>query len=169
MEQYIMLIVIVVVFGGMMWWQSKKAKQQSGKQDFRRNLARHRGHHHRPVMRQGRQSRRAVKCRHRLEGSSCISASMPSPVVHPPGLADDEVDENGNPLPDEDTEAPANDEAGQVRSRRPSSEEDTADETVTTTKPRRSKLFDSVAPSAYHRKGIKGRALWHSRTSPSTH
>ena len=43
---------------------------------------------------------------------------------------DDEVDENGNPLPDEDTEAPANDEAGQVPIEASVvSEEDTADET----------------------------------------
>ena len=51
---------------------------------------------------------------------SCVSAYV----------SDDEVDENGNPLPDEDTEAPANDEAGQVPIEASVvSEEDTADET----------------------------------------
>ena len=46
-------------------------------------------------------------------------------------MSDDEVDENGNPLPDEDTEAPANDdEAGQVPIEASVvSDEDTADET----------------------------------------
>ena len=50
--------------------------------------------------------------------------------IRPAYVSDDEVDENGNPLPDEDTEAPANDEAGQVPIEASVvSEEDTADET----------------------------------------
>ena len=50
--------------------------------------------------------------------------------TRPAYVSDDEVDENGNPLPDEDTEAPANDEAGQVPIEASVvSEEDTADET----------------------------------------
>ena len=50
--------------------------------------------------------------------------------IRPAYVSDDEVDENGNPLPDEDTEAPANDEAGQVPIEASVvSEEGTADET----------------------------------------
>ena len=135
MEQYIMLIVIVVVFGGMMWWQSKKAKQQQQeKQDFRRNLQ--------PgteVITIGQVIGKVVEVDEQYEeividsegsklrfGFNAIAREYTRPAY----VSDDEVDENGNPLLDEDTEAPANDEAGQVPIEASVvSEEDTADET----------------------------------------
>ena len=154
-QQYIMLIVIVVVFGGMMWWQSKKAKQQQQeKQDFRRNLQ--------PgteVITIGQVIGKVVEVDEQYEeividsegsklrfGFNAIAREYTRPAY----VSDDEVDENGNPLPDEDTEAPANDGLVRFRSRRPSCPRKTPlTRPVTTTKPRRSKLFDSVAPSAY--------------------
>lgn len=135
MEQSIMLIVIVVVFGGMMWWQSKKAKQQQQeKQDFRRNLQ--------PgteVITIGQVIGKVVEVDEQYEeividsegsklrfGFNAIAREYTRPAY----VSDDEVDENGNPLPDEDTKAPANDEAGQVPIEASVvSEEDTADET----------------------------------------
>lgn len=134
-QQYIMLIVIVVVFGGMMWWQSKKAKQQQQeKQDFRRNLQ--------PgteVITIGQVIGKVVEVDEQYEeividsegsklrfGFNAIAREYTRPAY----VSDDEVDENGNPLSDEDTEAPANDEAGQVPIEASVvSEEDTADET----------------------------------------
>ena len=134
-QQYIMLIVIVVVFGGMMWWQSKKAKQQQQeKQDFRRNLQ--------PgteVITIGQVIGKVVEVDEQYEeividsegsklrfGFNAIAREYTRPAY----VSDDEVDENGNPLPDEDKEAPANDEAGQVPIEASVvSEEDTADET----------------------------------------
>ena len=135
MEQYIMLIVIVVVFGGMMWWQSKKAKQQQQeKQDFRRNLQ--------PgteVITIGQVIGKVVAVDEQYEeividseGSKLRFGfnAIAREYIRPAYVSDDEVDENGNPLPDEDTEAPANDEAGQVPIEASVvSEEDTADET----------------------------------------
>lgn len=135
MEQYIMLIVIVVVFGGMMWWQSKKAKQQQQeKQDFRRNLQ--------PgteVITIGQVIGNVVEVDEQYEeividseGSKLRFGfnAIAREYIRPAYVSDDEVDENGNPLPDEDTEAPANDEAGQVPIEASVvSEEDTADET----------------------------------------
>ena len=135
MEQYIMLIVIVVVFGGMMWWQSKKAKQQQQeKQDFRRNLQ--------PgteVITIGQVIGKVVEVDEQYEeividseGSKLRFGfnAIAREYIRPAYVSDDEVDENGSPLPDEDTEAPANDEAGQVPIEASVvSEEDTADET----------------------------------------
>lgn len=135
MEQYIMLIVIVVVFGGMMWWQSKKAKQQQQeKQDFRRNLQ--------PgteVITIGQVIGKVVEVDEQYEeividseGSKLRFGfnAIAREYIRPAYVSDDEVDENGNPLPDEDTKAPANDEAGQVPIEASVvSEEDTADET----------------------------------------
>ena len=135
MEQYIMLIVIVVVFGGMMWWQSKKAKQQQQeKQDFRRNLQ--------PgteVITIGQVIGKVVEVDEQYEeividseGSKLRFGfnAIAREYIRPAYVSDDEVDENGNPLADEDTEAPANDEAGQVPIEASVvSEEDTADET----------------------------------------
>ena len=117
-QQYIMLIVIVVVFGGMMWWQSKKAKQQQQeKQDFRRNLQVDEQYEEIVIDSEGSKLR---------FGFNAIAREYTRPAY----VSDDEVDENGNPLPDEDTEAPANDEAGQVPIQASVvSEEDTADET----------------------------------------
>lgn len=135
MEQCIMLIVIVVVFGGMMWWQSKKAKQQQQeKQDFRRNLQ--------PgteVITIGQVIGKVVEVDEQYEeividseGSKLRFGfnAIAREYIRPAYVSDDEVDENGNPLPDEDTKAPANDEAGQVPIEASVvSEEDTADET----------------------------------------
>lgn len=135
MEQCIMLIVIVVVFGGMMWWQSKKAKQQQQeKQDFRRNLQ--------PgteVITIGQVIGKVVEVDEQYEeividseGSKLRFGfnAIAREYIRPAYVSDDEVDENGNPLPDEDTEAPANHEAGQVPIEASVvSEEDTADET----------------------------------------
>ena len=135
MEQYIMLIVIVVVFGGMMWWQSKKAKQQQQeKQDFRRNLQ--------PgteVITIGQVIGKVVEVDEQYEeividseGSKLRFGfnAIAREYIRPAYVSDDDVDENGNPLPDEDTEAPANDEAGLVPIEASVvSEEDTADET----------------------------------------
>lgn len=135
MEQYIMLIVIVVVFGGMMWWQSKKAKQQQQeKQDFRRNLQ--------PgteVITIGQVIGKVVEVDEQYEeividseGSKLRFGfnAIAREYIRPAYVSDDDVDENGNPLSDEDTEAPANDEAGQVPIEASVvSEEDTADET----------------------------------------
>ena len=135
MEQYIMLIVIVVVFGGMMWWQSKKSKQQQQeKQDFRRNLQ--------PgteVITIGQVIGKVVEVDEQYEeividseGSKLRFGfnAIAREYIRPAYVSDDEVDENGNPLPDEDTEAPSNDEAGQVPIEASVvSEEDTADET----------------------------------------
>ena len=135
MEQYIMLIVIVGVFGGMMGWQAKKAKQQQQeKQDFRRNLQ--------PgteVITIGQVIGKVVEVDEQYEeividseGSKLRFGfnAIAREYIRPAYVSDDEVDENGNPLPDEDTEAPANDEAGQVPIEASVvSEEDTADET----------------------------------------
>ena len=135
MDQYIMLIVIVGVFGGMMWGQSKKAKQQQQeKQDFRRNLQ--------PgteVITIGQVIGKVVEVDEQYEeividseGSKLRFGfnAIAREYIRPAYVSDDEVDENGNPLPDEDTEAPANDEAGQVPIEASVvSEEDTADET----------------------------------------
>ena len=134
-SSYIMLVVMIVVFGGMMWWQSKKSKQaQQEKQDFRRNLQ--------PgteVITIGQVIGKVVEVDEQYEeividseGSKLRFGfnAIAREYIRPAYVSDDEVDENGNPLPDEDTEAPANDEAGQVPIEASVvSEEDTADET----------------------------------------
>ncbi|PJM77215.1 preprotein translocase subunit YajC [Bifidobacterium felsineum] len=114
-----MLIVMIVVIGGMMWWQSKKAKQQQAeKQDFRRNL--------KPgteVITIGQVIGKVVEVDEQYEeividseGSKLRFGfnAIAREYVRPAYVSDDEVDENGNPLQQEDSnEAPANDEAGQ--------------------------------------------------------
>lgn len=118
MESYAMLIVMVVVIGGMMWWQSKKAKQQQAeKQDFRRNLQ--------PgteVITIGQVIGKVVEVDEQYEeividseGSKMRFAfnAIAREYTRPAYVSDDEVDENGNPLPTDEQEAPANDEAGQ--------------------------------------------------------
>ena len=116
-SSYIMLVVMIVVFGGMMWWQSKKSKQaQQEKQDFRRNLQ--------PgteVITIGQVIGKVVEVDEQYEeividseGSKLRFGfnAIAREYIRPAYVSDDEVDENGNPLPDEDTEAPANDETG---------------------------------------------------------
>ncbi|MGE4738349.1 preprotein translocase subunit YajC [Bifidobacterium breve] len=118
-SSYIMLVVIIVVFGGMMWWQSKKSKQaQQEKQDFRRNLQ--------PgteVITIGQVIGKVVEVDEQYEeividseGSKLRFGfnAIAREYVRPAYVSDDEVDENGNPLTDEDAETPANDDASQV-------------------------------------------------------
>ena len=118
-SSYIMLVVIIVVFGGMMWWQSKKSKQaQREKQDFRRNLQ--------PgteVITIGQVIGKVVEVDEQYEEIVIDSEgsrlrfgfnAIAREYVRPAYVSDDEVDENGNPLTDEDAETPANDDASQV-------------------------------------------------------
>lgn len=118
-SSYIMLVVIIVVFGGMMWWQSKKSKQaQQEKQDFRRNLQ--------PgteVITIGQVIGKVVEVDEQYEEIVIDSEgsrlrfgfnAIAREYVRPAYVSDDEVDENGNPLTDEDAETPANDDASQV-------------------------------------------------------
>ena len=118
-SSYIMLVVMIVVFGGMMWWQSKKSKQaQQEKQDFRRNLQ--------PgteVITIGQVIGKVVEVDEQYEeividseGSKLRFGfnAIAREYVRPAYVSDDEVDENGNPLTDEDAETPANDDASQV-------------------------------------------------------
>lgn len=104
MEQYGFLIIIFVLMIGMMWWQSRKAKQQQQeKQDFRANLQ--------PgteVITIGGVIGKVVSVDTQYEeividsegsklrfGFNAISREY----VRPAYVSDDEVDENGNPLP----------------------------------------------------------------------
>lgn len=115
-SSYIMLVVMIVVFGGMMWWQSKKSKQaQQEKQDFRRNLQ--------PgteVITIGQVIGKVVEVDEQYEEIVIDSEgsrlrfgfnAIAREYVRPAYVSDDEVDENGNPLTDEDAETPANDDA----------------------------------------------------------
>lgn len=112
---YIFLIVIVVVMFGMMFWQSKKAKQQQAeRQDFRANLQ--------PgteVITIGGVIGKVVSVDTEYEeividsegsqirfGFNAISREY----VRPAYVHDDEVDENGNPLP---TDSADEDQAAQ--------------------------------------------------------
>ena len=112
---YIFLIVIMVVMFGMMFWQSKKAKQQQAeRQDFRANLQ--------PgteVITIGGVIGKVVSVDTEYEeividsegsqirfGFNAISREY----VRPAYVHDDEVDENGNPLP---TDAADEDQAAQ--------------------------------------------------------
>ena len=105
---YIFLIVIIVMFG-MMFWQSKKAKQQQAeRQDFRANLQ--------PgteVITIGGVIGKVVSVDTEYEeividsegsqirfGFNAISREY----VRPAYVHDDEVDENGNPLPTDSTD-----------------------------------------------------------------
>lgn len=106
---YIFPIVIIVVMFGMMFWQSKKAKQQQAeRQDFRANLQ--------PgteVITIGGVIGKVVFVDTEYEeividsegsqirfGFNAISREY----VRPAYVHDDEVDENGNPLPTDSTD-----------------------------------------------------------------
>lgn len=107
---YMFLIVISVVMFGMMFWQSKKAKQQqqAERQDFRANLQ--------PgteVITIGGVIGKVVSVDTEYEeividsegsqirfGFNAISREY----VRPAYVHDDEVDENGNPLPTDSTD-----------------------------------------------------------------
>ena len=154
MEQCIMLIVIVVVFGGMMWWQSKKAKQQQQeKQDFRRNLQ--------PgteVITIGQVIGKVVEVDEQYEeividsegsklrfGFNAIAREYIRPMC--PMMRSTRT---ATRCPTKTPRLRLTMRLVRFRSRRPSCPRKTPlTRPVTTTKPRRSKLFDSVAPSAY--------------------
>ncbi|TPF78674.1 preprotein translocase subunit YajC [Bifidobacterium sp. UTCIF-3] len=115
---YAMLIVMVVVIGGMMWWQSKKAKQQQAeKQDFRRNL--------KPgteIITIGQVIGKVVEVDEQYEeividseGSKMRFSfnAIAREYTRPAYVSDDEVDENGNPLPDNANETPTDDAEAQ--------------------------------------------------------
>lgn len=106
---YMFPIVIIVVMFGMMFWQSKKAKQQQAeRQDFRANLQ--------PgteVITIGGVIGKVVSVDTEYEeividsegsqirfGFNAISHEY----VRPAYVHDDEVDENGNPLPTDSTD-----------------------------------------------------------------
>ncbi len=106
---YMFPIVIIVVMFGMMFWQSKKAKQQQAeRQDFRANLQ--------PgteVITIGGVIGKVVSVDTEYEeividsegsqirfGFNAISREY----VRPAYVHDDEVDENGNPLPTDSTD-----------------------------------------------------------------
>ena len=106
---YMFLIVIIVVMFGMIFWQSKKAKQQQAeRQDFRANLQ--------PgteVITIGGVIGKVVSVDTEYEeividsegsqirfGFNAISREY----VRPAYVHDDEVDENGNPLPTDSTD-----------------------------------------------------------------
>ena len=103
------LVVLIVVMFGMMFWQSKKAKQQQAeRQDFRSNLQ--------PgteVITIGGIIGKVVSVDTEYEeivvdsegsqlrfGFNAISREY----VRPAYVHDDEVDENGNPLPTDSTD-----------------------------------------------------------------
>ena len=103
------LVVLIVVMFGMMFWQSKKAKQQQAeRQDFRANLQ--------PgteVITIGGVIGKVVSVDTEYEeividsegsqirfGFNAISREY----VRPAYVHDDEVDENGNPLPTDSTD-----------------------------------------------------------------
>ncbi|MBT1171819.1 preprotein translocase subunit YajC [Bifidobacterium sp. MA2] len=107
MDQIGFILLLVVVMGGMMWWQSKKAKEQQKKvKDFRSNLQ--------PgteVITIGQIIGTVVSVDEQYEevvidsegsklrvGFNAISREY----VRPAYVSDDEVDENGNPLPKDD-------------------------------------------------------------------
>ena len=112
------MIVIIAAMAGIMWWQSRKAKQQQQqKQDFRANL--------RPgteIITIGGVIGKVVSVDTQYEeividtegslmrfGFNAISREY----IRPAFVSDDEVDENGNPLPTDDAGNPteATDEA----------------------------------------------------------
>lgn len=155
-SSYIMLVVMIVVFGGMMWWQSKKSKQaQQEKQDFRRNLQ--------PgteVITIGQVIGKVVEVDEQYEeividseGSKLRFGfnAIAREYVRPAYVSDDEVDENGNPLTDEDAETPRMTMPARFRLRLPSSPlRPRMLRRTAATRPRRSKLFDSV-PHKYEK------------------
>ena len=133
--EYLFLIILLVFMIGMMFFQTRKAKQQQEeRKNFWSNLA--------PgteIVTIGGLIGKVVEVDEQYEeividseGSKLRFGfnAIAREYIRPAYVSDDEVDENGNPLPDEDTEAPANDEAGQVPIEASVvSEEDTADET----------------------------------------
>ena len=108
-SSYLIMIVSIVLIGIMMWWQSRKAKQQQQKmKDFRSSLE--------PgteVITIGGIIGKVVSVDEEYEeividsegsqirfGFNAISREY----VRPAYVHDDEVDENGNPLPTDSTD-----------------------------------------------------------------
>lgn len=118
MPQPMFLVVLIVVFGAIMLWQSKQAKkQQQQQQDFRTNLQ--------PgteVITIGRIIGKVVEVDNQYdeividsEGTRMRLAlsAIAREYTRPAYISDDEVDENGNPLPKDEIEAAADDETAQ--------------------------------------------------------
>lgn len=115
----IFIAVLVVAMGGMMWWQQRKSKEQQQKvKDFRAGLQ--------PgteVITIGQIIGKVVSVDEQYEeividsegslirlGFNGISREY----VRPAFVSDDEVDENGNPLPEEEKPEQSDDEPAQV-------------------------------------------------------
>lgn len=109
MQSSLFLIVLVVVFGGMMFWQSKKAKeQQQERKDFRANLQ--------PgteIITIGQVIGKVVEVDNQYdeividsEGTKMRFAlnAIAREYVRPAYVSDDDVDEYGNPLPQNEIE-----------------------------------------------------------------
>lgn len=135
--EYLSLIVIVVVFGGMMWWQSKKAKQQQAeKQDFRRNLQ--------PgteIITIGQVIGKVVEVDEQYEEVVIDSAgsklrfgfnAIAREYVRPAYVSDEEYD--AQQAAQNDSDAPANDEPGQVAIESSDADVNTKDSQETVTK-----------------------------------
>ncbi|WP_368491437.1 preprotein translocase subunit YajC [Bifidobacterium tibiigranuli] len=103
----ILPVVLIVLMGGMMWWQSKKAKQQQAEvKTFRENLV--------PgteVVSIGGVIGKVVSVDTKYEEIVIDSegsllrfkaSAVNKTYVRPAYVDDSEVDENGNPLPQED-------------------------------------------------------------------
>ena len=103
------IVVMVVVLGGMMWFQSKKSKEQQQKvKDFRANLQ--------PgteVITIGQIIGKVVSVDEQYEEIVIDSEGtllrfgfngIAREYVRPAYVSDDEVDEDGNPLPQDETE-----------------------------------------------------------------
>ena len=104
MQQSIVLIVMIVLLIGMMWWSSKRNKDaQQKRDDFRANL--------KPgteVITIGRTIGKVVEVDEQYdeividtEGTKMRFAlnAISQEYVRPAYVSDDEVDEEGNPLP----------------------------------------------------------------------
>lgn len=102
------IVVLVVVMGGMMWFQSKKNKErQQEVKDFRANLQ--------PgteVITIGQVIGKVVSVDQQYEEIVIDSegslmrfsfSGIAKEYTRPAFVSDDEVDENGNPLPDDET------------------------------------------------------------------
>ncbi|WP_225431555.1 preprotein translocase subunit YajC [Bifidobacterium platyrrhinorum] len=110
------IVVLVVVMGGMMWFQSKKNKErQQQVKDFRANL--------KPgteVITIGQVIGKVVSVDEQYEEIVIDSegsllrfsySGIAKEYTRPAYVSDDEVDEEGNPLPQDEQDADVNDSA----------------------------------------------------------
>ena len=113
--EYMMLIVLIVLMGVMMFYSSRKAKkQQQERQAFRTSLA--------PgteVITIGGLIGKVVEVDEQyeeivLDSEGSLLQSVSRAYVRPAYVSDDDVDENGNPLP--------KDEPAQITSNEPESD-----------------------------------------------